>query len=141
MVTHEQARAIKEYLDVWQMHCLDGTRLSKLEEVNRAVKAGTPRHPEFMKMLGMDVGEDKQTSEKIVEREMQMAKERRLLYFNEIKAIHNQLSGMGIDERVKRIQESLHVKIIVNHKENIMTADAMGMSEAGTLMRIIRDKL
>ncbi|WP_375587140.1 hypothetical protein [Flagellimonas aurea] len=141
MVTREQVKIIKEYLDLWQMHGLDGARLAKLEEVNRAVKAGTPRHPEFMKMLGMDVGEDKQTSEKIVEMEMQLAKERRLLYFDEIKAIHNQLSGMGIDVRVKRIQESLHVKVIVNQKENIMTENAMGMSEAGTLMSIIRDKL
>ncbi|NDV15572.1 hypothetical protein GO009_05990 [Muricauda sp. TY007] len=141
MVTHEQAEVIKEYLDVYQMHFFDGTRLAKLEEVNRSVKAGTPRYPEIMAMMGLDSDKDKQTSEEIVKREMQLAKERRLLYFDEIKAIHNQLSDMGIDERVKRIQESLHLKVIVNHKDNIMTEDAMGMSEAGTLMSIIRDKL
>lgn len=137
----EQAKMIKEYLDLWQMHGLDGARLAKLNEVNRAVKAGTPRHPEFMEMLGMDVGADKQTSEKIVEMEIELAKERRLLYFNEIKSIHNQLTGMELAINVQKILESLHVKVIANHQENLMTEDALGINEAATLMNIIRDQL
>lgn len=141
MVTREQAKMVKEYLDLWQMHSLDGSRLAKLKDVNLAVKAGTPRHREFMELLGLDADKDKQTSEKIVEREMQLAQERRILYYDEIGGIHNQLTEMGLDINVKKILDSLHVKVIENHKENIMTEEAMGINEAATLNSIVRDQL
>ena len=118
MRTDEQNNQIIEYMEVSQMHLLDGFRLLKLDAVKKGVEGGSPRYGEFMAMVGLDPNLGLEPSKELVKNEIKIAVERRRVYFEEIKGLFESITKSNLDRDTKKRLDSHYVELVKNHESD-----------------------
>lgn len=118
MRTEEQNNKIFEYLEVSEMHLLDGCRLVKLDEAKKGIEDGYQRHGELMAMVGLASSLNPEPSVNLLKKEMKIVIERRRIYFKEIKGLFEDLKRTSLDIETKKRLDSHYSELVKNQESD-----------------------
>lgn len=96
---------------------MDELNTMKYNSVKIGIESGHPNYPKYMELAGLDPGLDREASLELVKREIEIANERKRIYFNDAVEVYNDLKGVRLDRTARKKLESIH-KMMVDNQTN-----------------------